>query len=79
MARHKWALSGTPVLNRLEELYPYFKFLGVPHTGSFKIFKNNYCGGGGTYLASRNTLYTPANTEQTKIARKDCSSACLSS
>jgi hypothetical protein len=46
MAAHKWALSGTPILNRLDELYPYFKFLNVPHTGSFKIFKNNYCGNG---------------------------------
>ncbi|KAI4934304.1 hypothetical protein J4E85_002160 [Alternaria conjuncta] len=43
MAHHKWALSGTPILNSLTELYPYFKFLDVPHTGSFKIFKNNYC------------------------------------
>ncbi|KAF2855647.1 hypothetical protein T440DRAFT_159458 [Plenodomus tracheiphilus IPT5] len=43
MATHKWALSGTPILNSLTELYPYFKFLGVPHTGSFKIFKHNYC------------------------------------
>lgn len=42
MARHKWALSGTPILNSLDELYSYFKFLGVPHTGSFKIFKSNY-------------------------------------
>jgi SNF2 family DNA or RNA helicase len=43
IAEHKWALSGTPILNSLTELYPYFKFLGVPHTGSFKIFKHNYC------------------------------------
>jgi SNF2 family DNA or RNA helicase len=43
IAQHKWALSGTPILNSLTELYPYFKFLGVPHTGSFKIFKHNYC------------------------------------
>ncbi|KAL5399978.1 hypothetical protein PMIN06_012687 [Paraphaeosphaeria minitans] len=42
MARHKWALSGTPILNRLDELYSYFKFLGVPYTGSFKLFKHNY-------------------------------------
>ncbi|KAF1839467.1 hypothetical protein BDW02DRAFT_635750 [Decorospora gaudefroyi] len=46
MAQHKWALSGTPILNSLTELYPYFKFLGVPHTGSFKIFKHNYCDSG---------------------------------
>ncbi|KAF2265794.1 hypothetical protein CC78DRAFT_514734 [Lojkania enalia] len=44
MAIHRWALSGTPILNSLTELYPYFKFLCVPHTGSFKIFKQNYCG-----------------------------------
>jgi SNF2 family DNA or RNA helicase len=43
MGEHKWALSGTPILNSLTELYPYFKFLEVPHTGSFKIFKHNYC------------------------------------
>lgn len=43
MANHRWALSGTPILNSLTELYPYFRFLNVPHTGSFKIFKNNYC------------------------------------
>ncbi|KAF2451686.1 hypothetical protein P171DRAFT_401395 [Karstenula rhodostoma CBS 690.94] len=42
MARHKWALSGTPILNSLDELYSYFKFLGVPYTGSFRIFKQNY-------------------------------------
>lgn len=42
MAKHRWALSGTPILNGLTELYPYFKFLNVPHTGSFKIFKHNY-------------------------------------
>ncbi|PSN62122.1 hypothetical protein BS50DRAFT_561205 [Corynespora cassiicola Philippines] len=46
MADHRWALSGTPVLNGLAELYPYFKFLQVPHTGSFRIFKNNYCDAG---------------------------------
>ncbi|KAH7395154.1 SNF2 family N-terminal domain-containing protein [Phaeosphaeria sp. MPI-PUGE-AT-0046c] len=43
MADHKWAMSGTPILNSLTELYPYFKFLNVPHTGSYKIFKHNYC------------------------------------
>ncbi|CAO2654805.1 Nn.00g115380.m01.CDS01 [Neocucurbitaria sp. VM-36] len=53
IAQHKWALSGTPILNSLTELYPYFKFLGVPHTGSFKIFKHNYCDKGGTENAER--------------------------
>lgn len=53
MADHRWALSGTPIQNSLDELYPYFKFLGVPHTGSFKIFKNNYTGGGDKRKAER--------------------------
>ncbi|KAF2645627.1 hypothetical protein P280DRAFT_531914 [Massarina eburnea CBS 473.64] len=53
MAHHKWALSGTPILNSLTELYPYFKFLGVPHTGSFKIFKNNYCEGSNSETSER--------------------------
>ncbi|KAJ4986313.1 SNF2 family domain-containing protein [Stagonosporopsis vannaccii] len=52
-ACHKWASSGTPILNGLEELYPYFKFLNVPHTGSFKIFKQNYCGSGSGESAER--------------------------
>ena len=30
-------------MNRLTEFYPYFKFLREPHTGSFKIFKENFC------------------------------------
>jgi SNF2 family DNA or RNA helicase len=43
IARHKWAMSGTPILNGLFELYPYFKFIGVPHTGDFEDFEENYC------------------------------------
>lgn len=27
MAKHRWALSGTPIQNQVEELFPYFKFL----------------------------------------------------
>jgi SNF2 family DNA or RNA helicase len=41
-AEHRWALSGTPIQNSVSELYPYFKFLKVPHTGTFKIFSHNY-------------------------------------
>jgi SNF2 family DNA or RNA helicase len=43
---HKWALSGTPILNSLTELYPYFKFIGVPQTGNFNDFEKNYCSAG---------------------------------
>lgn len=31
----RWALTGTPIFNSVEELFPYFKFLRVKHTGSF--------------------------------------------
>ena len=43
MAKHRWAISATPILNEIPELYPYFKFLRVPHTGSYAIFKQNFC------------------------------------
>ncbi|KAF2217010.1 hypothetical protein CERZMDRAFT_32249 [Cercospora zeae-maydis SCOH1-5] len=42
-ATHYWAITGTPIMNRLTEFYPYFKFLREPHTGSFRIFKENFC------------------------------------
>jgi SNF2 family DNA or RNA helicase len=43
MAKHRWALSGTPIQNNVEELFPYFKFLRVKHTGNFQVFKENFC------------------------------------
>ena len=43
VAEHRWAISGTPIQNSVEELYPYFKFLHVRHTGSFAVFKENFC------------------------------------
>ena len=43
IARHKWAVSGTPILNGLFELYPYFKFISVPYTEDFEDFEENYC------------------------------------
>ena len=43
VARHRWAISGTPIQNRIEEFYPYFSFLRVKHTGTFETFKKNFC------------------------------------
>ena len=39
---HNWAISGTPIQNTITELYPFFLFIREPHTGSFKIFKENF-------------------------------------
>ncbi|OCT44627.1 DNA repair helicase rad5,16 [Cladophialophora carrionii] len=38
----KWCITGTPILNFIEELYPYFAFLKVPHTGTYQTFCHNY-------------------------------------
>ena len=43
MAEYRWAVSGTPIQNSLVELFPYFKFLHIPHTGSISVFRSNYC------------------------------------
>lgn len=43
MAKRRVAVSATPIANTVDELYPYFKFLRVPHTGSFGEFHDNYC------------------------------------
>ena len=41
--RHHWAITGTPIQNSISEFYPYFKFLREPNTGSYKIYKENFC------------------------------------
>lgn len=43
MGKHRWGITGTPIHNCVQELYPYFKFLRVPHNKSFEIFQKNFC------------------------------------
>lgn len=44
-ARYKWALTGTPVLNRPRELYPLLRTLCKPFsTMTFSKFTDIYCG-----------------------------------
>lgn len=42
-AKHHWAMSGTIILNRVDEFYSTFKFLREPHTGTLKLFRDNFC------------------------------------
>lgn len=42
IGKHRWALTGTPIQNTADELYPYFKFLRIKHTGSLEVFKHNF-------------------------------------
>lgn len=37
MAKHRWAVSGTPIHNSVEELYPYFKFLRVSKSSENRV------------------------------------------
>ena len=46
MGKYRWAISGTPIMNNLGELYPYFKFLQIPYTGTYRVFQRNFCGNG---------------------------------
>ena len=41
--KFRWALSGTPIQNGIEEFYSFFDFLEVDNTGSFHTFKRNFC------------------------------------
>ncbi|KAI1259752.1 SNF2 family N-terminal domain-containing protein [Xylariaceae sp. FL1019] len=40
--KYPWALSGTPITNSSNELYPYFKFLRTGPFTNFKEFKKRY-------------------------------------
>ena len=51
----RWALSGTPVQNTLDEFFPYFAFLRMPETGDFTLWKRNFCKKGSDLAARRLT------------------------
>ncbi|UNI16804.1 hypothetical protein JDV02_003206 [Purpureocillium takamizusanense] len=46
--KHRWALSGTPLSNSVEEFYPYLKFLRCHFTESLVSFKKTYMKGDGS-------------------------------
>ena len=56
-SKYRWAISGTPVQNRLEEFYPYFRFLRCDHTGTFELFKKNFCKRGSVAATQRLQVY----------------------
>lgn len=43
ISEYYWAISGTPLVNGITEMYPYLKFLRHPHTGSMRTFQANFC------------------------------------
>ncbi|KAI9768311.1 MAG: hypothetical protein M1840_004919 [Geoglossum simile] len=43
MGKLRWAISGTPILNHVQELYPYFSFLEIEESSSLNAFKRKYC------------------------------------
>ncbi|KAF9776653.1 hypothetical protein IL306_005120 [Fusarium sp. DS 682] len=44
-AKYNWALTGTPLFNKLEEFYPYLKFIGCRFTTTMKRFRAEYVRG----------------------------------
>ena len=53
LGKYRWALSGTPIQNSLDEFFPYFAFLKVEHTGAFETFKRNFCKKGSALARDR--------------------------
>ncbi|KAL6912815.1 hypothetical protein FSST1_010575 [Fusarium sambucinum] len=42
--KYHWALTGTPLSNNLEEMFPYLQFTGCKFTRNIRDFKNKYIG-----------------------------------
>ncbi|PQE14945.1 dna repair rad5 protein [Rutstroemia sp. NJR-2017a WRK4] len=40
---YRWCLTGTPLLNRLEELFPYLRFLKANYSMDYKTFERYFC------------------------------------
>ncbi|KAI0100531.1 SNF2 family N-terminal domain-containing protein [Nemania sp. FL0031] len=53
LGRYRWAMSGTPITNSLDELYPYLKFLKVSWAGDFANFQYLYANTGDDESAQR--------------------------
>ncbi|KAG0646207.1 DNA repair rad5 [Hyphodiscus hymeniophilus] len=39
----RWCLTGTPLLNRIEELFPYLRFLKANYSMDWKTFQRYFC------------------------------------
>ncbi|TGO88669.1 hypothetical protein BPOR_0148g00020 [Botrytis porri] len=40
---YRWCLTGTPLLNRLEELFPYLRFLKANYAMDWRTFQQYFC------------------------------------
>ncbi|OBS20746.1 hypothetical protein FPOA_07086 [Fusarium poae] len=43
-SKYHWALTGTPLSNKLEEIFPYLQFTGCKFTKSIQDFRKKYIG-----------------------------------
>ncbi|KAF4968649.1 hypothetical protein FSARC_3988 [Fusarium sarcochroum] len=43
-SKYRWALTGTPLSNKLEEIFPYLKFIGCNFTTTLNDFAATYLG-----------------------------------